>query len=129
MTSSLYVLDRASHRLYPAADNRQRESRRKCGAYERSASERDGDPGSCLCASLLVAQEFEQHRGKHRIAILASLALLDAQHHAFGVDVRDLQRDHLGNTQTCTTGDTQRRLVLHPRPPPHTPRSPLATYH
>ena len=59
-----------------------------------------------------VAQKLEQHGGKHRIAILAALALLDAQHHAFGVDIGDLQRDDLGNAQARTIGDTQRRLVL-----------------
>ena len=36
------------------------------------------------------------------MAILAALALLDAQHHALGVDVRNLQRDHLGNPQSGT---------------------------
>jgi hypothetical protein len=50
------------------------------------------------CNAIPVAQKFEQHGGKHRIAIFATLALLDAQHHTFGVDVRDLQRHHLGNT-------------------------------
>src|SRR5215470_10748985 len=38
-----------------------------------------------------IAQKFKQRRGKHRIAILATLALLDAQHHAFGIDIGDLQ--------------------------------------
>jgi hypothetical protein len=56
--------------------------------------------------SIPVAQKFEQHRGKHRMAILAAFALLDAQHHTFGVDVRDLKRDNLGNAQPCTVGDT-----------------------
>ena len=62
-----------------------------------------------------VAQKLEQHGGEHRVAILAALALLDAQHHAFGVDIGYLQRDDLGDTQPCTVGDTQRRLVLDAR--------------
>jgi hypothetical protein len=62
-----------------------------------------------------IAQKFEQHRGKHRVAILAAFALLDAQHHALGVDIGYLQRDDLGNTQPRTVGDTQRRLVLDAR--------------
>src|SRR5215471_1220932 len=34
-----------------------------------------------------VAQKFKQRRGKHRIAILATLALFDAQQHALGIDI------------------------------------------
>src|SRR5689334_24008945 len=36
-------------------------------------------------------------------------SLLDAQHHAFGIDVGHLQRDDLGNAQPRTIGDTERR--------------------
>src|ERR1700680_4429315 len=50
-----------------------------------------------------VAQKVEQHRGEHRLAILAALALLDAQHHPLRVD--------LGDAQSGTIGDAQRRLV------------------
>src|SRR6478752_5037144 len=50
--------------------------------------------------------------GKHRVAILAAFALLDAQHHAFGIDVGYLQRDDLGDAQPCTVSDTQRRFVF-----------------
>jgi hypothetical protein len=49
------------------------------------------------------------------MAILAALALLDAQHHAFGIDVGYRQRDDLGNAQPGAVGDTQRRLVLDAR--------------
>jgi hypothetical protein len=35
------------------------------------------------CDAILVAQKFKQGRGKYRIAILATLAPFDAQHHAF----------------------------------------------
>src|SRR5271154_2508758 len=62
-----------------------------------------------------VAQKFEQHRGKHRVAVLAAFALVDAQHHAFGIDIGYLQGDDLGNTKPGTVGDTQRRLVLDAR--------------
>src|ERR1700716_2870118 len=48
-----------------------------------------------------VAQKLEQYRGEHRVAILAALALLDAQHHALGVDIGYLQRDDLGDAQPC----------------------------
>jgi hypothetical protein len=41
-----------------------------------------------------------------------ALALLDAQHHALGVDIGYLQRNDLGNAQTGTMSDAQRRLVL-----------------
>src|SRR5215472_18723123 len=38
-----------------------------------------------------IAQQLQQLRREHRIAILAPLALLDAKHHALGVDVGYLQ--------------------------------------
>src|SRR5215469_5042426 len=39
-------------------------------------------------------QKFEQWRRQHRVAVFASLAALDAQQHAFGIDVADLERDN-----------------------------------
>jgi hypothetical protein len=60
-----------------------------------------------------VAQKFEQHGRKHRVAILVAFALLDAQHHAFGIDVGHLQRDNLGDAQPSTIGDTERRAALY----------------
>jgi hypothetical protein len=36
-----------------------------------------------------VAQKFQQLWREHRVTILAALALLDAQHHALAVDIRD----------------------------------------
>ena len=46
------------------------------------------------------------------MAILAALALIDAEHHAFAIDVGHLQRGDLGHTQPRTIGDAERRLVL-----------------
>ena len=37
----------------------------------------------------------QQHRAEHGVAVLAALALLDAQRHALAVDVADLERDRL----------------------------------
>src|SRR6202049_4405748 len=62
-----------------------------------------------------VAQKVEQHRGEHRLAILAALALLDAQHHPLRVDIGDLERNDLGDTQSGAIGDAQRRLVFDAR--------------
>ena len=58
------------------------------------------------------AQPLEQHRREHGVAILAALALLDAQRHALAVDVADLQRDHLAGAKPGAVGDRQRRLML-----------------
>ena len=58
------------------------------------------------------AQEREKLRREHDIAILAALALLDADDHAGGVDVADLEGDDLRGAQTRPVGDTQRRLGL-----------------
>jgi hypothetical protein len=37
---------------------------------------------------------------------LAAFALLDAQHHPFGIDIGYLERDDLGDAQPRTLGDT-----------------------
>ena len=42
-----------------------------------------------------VAQQLEQLRRQHGVAILATLALLDPQQHALGVDIAGLERDDL----------------------------------
>jgi hypothetical protein len=54
-------------------------------------------------------------RRQHHVAILAALALLHADQHPFAVDVGDLERAHLGGTQSRTLGHAQRRLVFEPR--------------
>jgi hypothetical protein len=58
------------------------------------------------------AQPLEQQRRQHGIAILAPLALLDAQRHPLAVDVGDLQRYHLARPQAGAMGHRQRRLRL-----------------
>jgi hypothetical protein len=57
-------------------------------------------------------QALEHDWREHRIAILAALALLDAQRHALAVDIADLERDDLAVAQAGAVGDGQRRLVL-----------------
>src|SRR6266566_7571461 len=61
------------------------------------------------------AQQLEQMRRKHHVAILATFALLDADHPALAVDIGHLQRHHLGYAQSGPIGHTQGRLVLEPR--------------
>src|SRR3954447_18909951 len=62
-----------------------------------------------------VPQELEELRREHRKAVLASLALLDPEQHALGIDVADLERHDLGHAQARTIGSAERRLVLRPR--------------
>src|ERR1700731_3054335 len=45
------------------------------------------------------AQLFEQLRRQHRVAVLAPLAVLDAQQHALGIDIADLERDNFRDAQ------------------------------
>ena len=52
---------------------------------------------------------------EHRVAVLAALALLDAQRHALAVDVGDLQADDLARTQARAVGQRQRGVVLQVR--------------
>ena len=58
------------------------------------------------------AQDIEQQRRQHRLAILAPLALLDAEQHARAVNIGDLQRHDFGGPESRAIGDAQRRLVL-----------------
>ena len=51
-----------------------------------------------------VAQQFEQLRGEHHVAIPLPLALLDPQGHALAVDVGHLQRHDLGHAQARAVG-------------------------
>jgi hypothetical protein len=46
---------------------------------------------------------------------IARPATLDPEQHGLAVDVGDLQRRHLGDTQTRTIGDRERGLVLEAR--------------
>src|SRR3546814_15322197 len=59
-----------------------------------------------------VAQQQEQAFGQHRVAVAAAFTALDPQQHALAVVIGHLQRRHLGDTQSGTIGDRQRRLVL-----------------
>ena len=64
------------------------------------------------------AQQFEQLRRQHGVAVLAALALLDAQQHALGIDVADLERHDFGDAQPGAVGGAERRLVLRRPAPP-----------
>ena len=62
-----------------------------------------------------IAQQVEQPRRQHRVAVLAALALLDPDHHSRAVDIAHLERNDFGHPQTRPIGDAQRRLVLEAR--------------
>ncbi|ESY64790.1 hypothetical protein X743_30585 [Mesorhizobium sp. LNHC252B00] len=51
-------------------------------------------------------------RREHGDAVPASLALFNADQHACGVDVVDLEVRDLGHAQTSAIGDTERGLVF-----------------
>jgi hypothetical protein len=61
------------------------------------------------------AQELEQLRRQHHVAVPLSLALLDPEHHALAVDVRHLQVRDLGHPEARAVGDAERGLVLEAR--------------
>jgi len=46
------------------------------------------------------------------MTILAPLAALNAQQHALGIDIADLERDHFRDAQPGAIGGGERRLVL-----------------
>jgi hypothetical protein len=53
------------------------------------------------------AQQFEQKRRELGGAILVTLALLDTDRHLAAVDIRYLERDHLGGAQASAIGHAQ----------------------
>ena len=59
---------------------------------------------------LPLAQQFDQLRRQHDIAISLPLALLDPKRHALAVDVGHLQRHDLGHPQARAVGDAERGL-------------------
>src|SRR6516162_11933426 len=46
------------------------------------------------------AQQFEELWRQHCMAVLAALAALDAEQHALGIDIADLERDNLRGAQS-----------------------------
>ena len=62
-----------------------------------------------------LAQQLEKPRRQHGIAVLAALALFDAQNHARTVDVRDLQVRDFRDAQAGAVGDAEDGAELWPR--------------
>ena len=58
------------------------------------------------------AQQFEQLRRQHRVAVLVALAALDAQQHPLGIDIADLERNNLRDAQPGAVRGGERCLVL-----------------
>src|SRR5215467_13605465 len=54
-------------------------------------------PNLGLCDAPVASQHSQQPWGEHRVSILLPLALLDADQHAFAVDVGDLEVGNLGH--------------------------------
>jgi hypothetical protein len=59
-----------------------------------------------------LAQQGEQIRREHGIAIPATLATLDPDQHALAVDIGDLERRDLSHAETGAIGDREGRLML-----------------
>jgi hypothetical protein len=64
----------------------------------------------------VAAQDVEQLRREHDIALASSLALLDPDHHAAVVDVGDLQVRRFGGAQPSRIRGRQRGAALEARP-------------
>ena len=58
------------------------------------------------------AQDARQLRRQHDVAVLATFALLDADHHPAAVDVGDHEADHRADVQSASICGGQRRPVL-----------------
>ncbi len=64
------------------------------------------------CLPPVAAQDAEQLRRQHDVAVLAALALLNADHHPAAVDVGELEAGQLGRTQSGGIASGQRDPVL-----------------
>src|SRR4029077_19004928 len=62
-----------------------------------------------------LPQQIERLRRQHNIAILAALGLLDANDLLRGVDLLDLQPDHLAATQAAAIAETEQHAGLEAR--------------
>ena len=87
-----------------------RRDRRRAAAPE-TASHREASPRA---ARLRATTGAAVRAGPARASRCgpSSLALFDADQHAFAIDVVDLQVRHLGHAQARAIGDTERGLVL-----------------
>jgi len=69
------------------------------------------------------AQLSEEPRGERHVAVLGTLALLDPHRHTVGIDVRNLERDHLADAQARGVDGHQQeamtRLGGDGKQPPH----------
>ena len=54
------------------------------------------------------AQDIEQAGREHDVAVLGPLAVLDAEQHALGIDVGNLETDSLADAQAGSIADHQR---------------------
>lgn len=68
-----------------------------------------------LCQLPVDPKDAQKLRRQHHVAVLAALAVLDADHPAFAVDVADLQSDGLRRTKSRGIGRGQRRSRLRAR--------------
>ena len=59
-----------------------------------------------------TAQPREQDRRQECVAILATLALIDAQHHALAVHVTDLEANHFAGAKARAIGHRQGGAML-----------------
>ena len=62
--------------------------------------------------AIVTAQNRQQARRQHRIAVFLAFALFDAQQHALGIDVAHLQRHRFRDPQTGTVAQHQSRAVF-----------------
>jgi hypothetical protein len=81
------------------------------------------------CQPPVAAQDAEQLRRQHDIAILAALTLRDANHHPAAVDVGELETGHLGRTQPGGIRRGQRNAMLQVRHCLEEPHHLLGTEH
>ena len=74
-------------------------------------------------------QDVEDILREHHVAVLAPLALLDADQHARAVDVADLEVDDLRHAQAAAVGDAEGGPVLQPWRAAEQPRHLLGAQH
>ena len=83
------------------------------GGGERAVAGGVGEePGLRSCRLPVGPEDLQEHGREHHVAILAALALTDAEDHALTIDVADAERGDLGDAEAGGVGGHERGAML-----------------
>jgi hypothetical protein len=71
-----------------------------------------GLPGSGEGGADVAAEDVEEARGEHGVAVFVTFALLDAEEHAAGIDVGDFEGEGFGDAESGSVAEHEGGAVL-----------------